>query len=128
MDQTEEAIRLVCTHEEIAFDEELLRMPQFVCTTFSIIITLGRSCRLENSVTVEAEIQALIIANSFDKDIIIYTDGSVIRHVRGACYFTDSVESRTVYEDRSAFASTTSSMTMYVTAVTRSFTWLEAHS
>jgi hypothetical protein len=66
-------------------------------------------------VAVKAEVEALIFENSSDKDIIIYTDGSVIRHVRSVWAFTASVEGRTVYEDCGAFASTTSSMTMEVT-------------
>jgi hypothetical protein len=94
---------------------------KFVCTTFSVNITLDRSCRLDNPVAVEAEVQALIFENSSDNNIIIYNDGSVIRHVRSARAFTASVEGRTVYEDCGAFAYakyasagnyTTSSMTM----------------
>jgi hypothetical protein len=84
MCQAEEAIRLVCPPEE--FGEEWLRMSQFFCTTFSVIIMLGRSCRLENPVAVEPEVEALIFENFSDKDIIIYTDGSVIRHMSMSLY------------------------------------------
>jgi hypothetical protein len=62
-----EAMRLVCPPEEIALGEEWLMMPQLLCTTFSVIITLGRSCRLENPVAVETEVQALIFENFSDK-------------------------------------------------------------
>jgi hypothetical protein len=66
MGQAEEAIRLVCPPEEIALGEDWLIMPQYFCTTFSVIIMLGRSCRSENPV--EAKVQALIFENSSDKD------------------------------------------------------------
>jgi ribonuclease HI len=41
---------------------------------------------------------------------------------------TATVEGRTVYEDYGAFASTTRIITMEVTAVTRTFTWLETQN
>jgi hypothetical protein len=62
----------------------------FVLVSFYSImhecITLDRECRLQNTLIDEAEVQELIFENSVGSDAIIYTDGSVIRHVRSSGY------------------------------------------
>jgi ribonuclease HI len=76
----------------------------------------------------EAEVQALIFENTFGGDAIIYTDGSVIRHVRSSWAYTAQVGGKTVGEDSGAFALTTSSMTIEIMAVTRAIEWLETQT
>jgi hypothetical protein len=46
---------------------------------------------MQNPVFVEAEVQALIHENSSENDVIIYTDGSVVRHVQSSLAFTAQV-------------------------------------
>ena len=69
--------------------------------------------------------QALILENSSDGDVIIYADGSVVRHVRSSWAYTAQVCGKVVKEDSGAFALTTSSMTMEIMAVSRALVWLE---
>ena len=72
----------------------------------------------------DGEIRALIDENSADNDVIIYTDGSVIRHQRCSWAFSARSSGKTVKEASGAFATTTSSLTMEVRAVTEAWLWL----
>jgi hypothetical protein len=78
----------------------------------------------EPIIIVEAEVQALILQNTFGGDAIIYTDGFVIRHVKSSWDYTAQVGGKTVREYSGAFALTTSGMTMEIMAVTRAIAWL----
>ena len=53
------------------------------------------------------------------RDVVIYTDGSVIRHRRSSWAFTAQVQGITVHEDSGAYELITSSLTMEVMAVTK---------
>jgi ribonuclease HI len=79
---------------------------------------------MQNLVFVKAEVQALIHENSSENDIIIFTDGSVVRHVQNSWAFTTQVGARTVHEDNGAFYHITSIMTIEVMAVTKALSWL----
>ena len=93
-------------------------MPINLHTFFKVTITLDRESKKKNPVAVETEVLALVNENSTVDDIVIYTDGPVIRHVRSALAFTARCGSRIVQEDSDAFPVTTSSMTMEIMAVT----------
>jgi ribonuclease HI len=77
-------------------------------------------------VFIEAEVQALIHVNPSENDAIIYTDGSVVRHVQRSWAFTAQLSGRTVHEDSGAFHHTTSSRTME--AVTKALSRLETRA
>jgi hypothetical protein len=57
-------------------------------TLFNVCITLNGDCRMQNPLFVEAEVQTLIHENSSENDVIIHTDGSVVRHVQNSWAFT----------------------------------------
>ena len=59
---------------------------------------LGTHCRERSAGKANAEVQMLLEANSKPHDIVIYTDGSVIRD-RSGWGFTVKQGGRTVYED-----------------------------
>jgi hypothetical protein len=84
MGQAKDIVQQVCAINDIQEGKEWVRIPPDCDTSFHVCITLDRECRLQNPVIVEAEVQALIFENSFGGDAIIYTDGSVIRHVRSS--------------------------------------------
>jgi hypothetical protein len=53
-------------------------------TLFNVCIPLNRECRMQNLVFVEAEAQVLVHENSSENDVVIYTDGSVVRYVQSS--------------------------------------------
>jgi ribonuclease HI len=128
MGRAEDIIQQVCSLEDIEPGEEWVRVPAEFCTSFSVRITLDRACRRQNPAVVEAEVQGLIFENSSDGDVVIYTDGSVVRHMRSSWAFTAQVSGRVVEEDSGAFALTTSSLTMEVMAVSKAIAWLETQT
>ena len=70
------------------------------------------------------EVQALVNENAKEGDVIIYTDGSVIRHVRSVRAFKVQCEDKTIRKESGAFAVITSSMAMEIMAVTSAFEWV----
>jgi ribonuclease HI len=77
---------------------------------------------------VEAEVQTLTHENSSENDVIIYTYGSVVRHVQNSWASTAQISGRTLQEDSGTFHYTTSSMAMEVMVVTKAMSWLETQS
>ena len=124
MGRAEDALGEVCSLGDIELGEEWMPVPQLLNCTFSCVTTLDRTWKEKNSIVVNAEVNALISENSGDGDVMIYTDGSVVRQQRSAWAFTARSACRTVYEASSAYLMTTSSMTMEVMAVTRAISWL----
>jgi ribonuclease HI len=74
---------------------------------------------MQNPVFVEAEVQALIYENLSEKDVIIYSDGSVGRLAQSSWAFTAQVAGQTVPEHSGAFHHHTNSMTMEVMTLTK---------
>jgi hypothetical protein len=58
---------------------------------------------MQKPVFVESEVQALIYEISSENDVIIYTNGSVVRHVQSLWAFTKQVSERTMHENSEAF-------------------------
>jgi ribonuclease HI len=123
--RAEEVIQQVCLLDDVSSCEEWVNVPDTCRISFRVVITLDRSSRNSSPVAVEAEVQALISENSKEGDVIIFTDGSVVRHVRSAWGFVAFRGGLSVREDSGAFPVTTSSMTMEVKAVSRAMVWLE---
>ena len=86
--------------------------------------TLGSRCREWATGVVNAEILALVDEHAHPDDIIIYTDGSVRRRTRSSWAYSAQRNGRTLYEDCGAFETTTSSMTMEITAASRALSWV----
>ena len=124
MGRDEGVLGQVCSIGDIELGEEWMPVPQLLNCTFSCITTLDRKWKEKNAIVVNAEVNALISENSGDGDVLIYTDGSVVRHHRSAWAFTARSACQTVYEASGAYLMTTSSMTMEVIAVTRAISWL----
>src|SRR5579871_4377936 len=124
--RAEDIIRVICEPTNIYAGEEWVCVPDKLDVKFTTITTLGRRCREWIPTAVEAEVRALIDENAEDGDVVIYTDGSVVRHQRCAWAFSAPSCNRTVKECSGAFATTTSSLTMEIMAVTNSFSWLES--
>ena len=72
-----------------------------------------------------AEIDTIIEENSREGDVIVFTDGSVIRGKRSGWAYTARVDSITVSENSAACDSTMSSMMTEISAVTLALTWLK---
>jgi hypothetical protein len=108
--QAVDNIQLVYAINDIEDDEEWVHIPPERDTSFHVCITLDSGSRLQTPLIVEAEVQVLIFENIFGSDVIIYTDGSVIRHVRNSWAYT--VRREMVMEDSVVFALTTICMTI----------------
>src|SRR5579871_4514953 len=105
--------------------EKWVPIPVNFHTFLKVIITLDRTSKKNTPVAVEAEVQALVYETSQGNDIVISTDGSVIRHVRSSWAYTARSGGRIVQEASGDFAVTTSSMTMETMAVTKALAWME---
>lgn len=128
MGRAEAVIKQVCPIDEIVHGEEWVRVPSDMKQAFNVVITLGRQCREWNPLAVQAEVSALINEYSAENDPCVFTDGSVVRNQRSAWAFTVRSHGRTLMEDSGAYTSTTSSLTMETTAVTRAIAWLQTQN
>ena len=90
-----------------------------------VIATLGRQCREWAPGATHAEIETLIEENSREGDVIVFTDGSVIRGKKSGWAYTARVDGITVSENSAACDSTMSSMMTEINAVTLALTWLK---
>ena len=125
MAPAEDTIRQVCMKENIRRGEEWVRVLAEHSDLCRVIITLSRECREWPAGATEVEIQQLIQENSRSGDVIIYTDGSVLRGRRSAWGFIAKANGRRLVRESLAYDTTTSSLRMEVEAVTAAFRWLE---
>lgn len=51
---------------------------------FTVYISLDKECRKQNPVIDEAKVQALVFENYSEGDVVIFSDGYVVRHVRNS--------------------------------------------
>ena len=128
MGRAEDIVRQVCSLTSINPGKEWVPGPPAFNCTFSCIITLERRCREQNPAAVNAEVNALINEHADEPEVLIYTDGSVVKQQRSAWAFTARAAGRTVQESSGAYSMTTSSMTMEVMAGTQTFIWLESQN
>ena len=90
-----------------------------------VIATLGRQCREWAPGATHAEIETIIEENSSEGDVIVFTDGSVIRGKKSGWAYTARVDGIKVSENSAACDSTMSSMMTEINAVTLALTWLK---
>ena len=90
-----------------------------------VISTLGRQCREWAPGATHAEVETLIEENSRAGDVIVFTDGSVVRGKKSGWAYTARVDGKTVSEDSAACNSTMSSMMTEINAVTLALIWLK---
>ena len=90
----------------------------------AFIATLGRECREWAPGAAHAEVETLIEENSQDGDLIVFTDGSVIRGHKSGCAFSAQKNGDTIAQDSSATDLTLSSMATEVNAITLALTWI----
>ena len=67
------------------------------------------------------EIQQIIHENSCIGDVVIYTNGSILRGVKSSWRFIAKVIGRVITQESLAYETTTSSMRMEVEAVSAAF-------
>ena len=89
-----------------------------------VIATLGRECREWAPGATHAEVETIIEENSRPGDVIIFTDGSVVRDQQSGWAYTARVDGHIVSEDSMACSTTLSSMATEINAVTLALTWL----
>ena len=72
-----------------------------------------------------AKVETLIEENSRAGDVIVFTDGSVVRGKKSGWAYTARVDGKTVSEDLAACNFTMASMMTEINAVTLALTWLK---
>ena len=125
MAQAELSISQVCDLETINREREWVEVPDDMTDWHNVIITLARESREWAAGRTEFEVQQLIQSNTHQGDIVIYTDGSVVRNRRSGWGFIAKANGRVLKKESLAYETTTSSMRMEVEAVTAAFRWLE---
>ena len=89
-----------------------------------VIATLGRECREWAPGATHAEVETIIEENSSPGDVIIFTDGSVVREQKSGWAYSARVRGQIVSEDSRACSTTLSSMMTEINAVTLALTWV----
>ncbi len=90
-----------------------------------VIATLGRQCKERAQGATHAEIETIIEENSSKGDVIVFTDGSVIRGKKSGWEYTARVDGITASENSFPCDSTMSSMMTEINAVMLALTWLK---
>ena len=111
--------------EDIRRGQEWCEVEDTYTAFTNVVATLGRECREQPAAATNAEIETLIEELSRPGDVIIFTDGSVKRKIQSGWAFSARADGRIVQERCGAYALTTSSMVMEVTAITEALKWLE---
>ena len=91
-----------------------------------VIATLGRECREWAPGATHAEVETIIEENSRPGDVIIFTDGSVVREQKSGWAYSARVDGQIVSEDSMACSTTLSSMMTEINAVTLALTWVSS--
>ena len=117
--RAEDTVSRVCPPTEIVPGEEWVRTASVGNSSINVLITLRKANKNNVGSMINSEIRALVDENSTEDDIIIFTDGSVVRHLRSSWAFTAQRAGRTIHEESGAYKKTTSSLTMEVVAVTK---------
>ena len=113
------------TVEAIRRGQAWIRLADAVKDRFTqVIATLGRECREWPEAQTNAAIQCLIEDNCRPDEVIIYTDGSVLRGERSGWGFSASRHYITLKEGSGATNLTTSSMCVEIKAITEALKWL----
>ena len=127
MAQAKETISSVCSLKSIRVEREWIMIPMDTKVQSNIIITMGRECRERASIAVNADIHELIQTNTKPEDVIIFTDGSVMKEINKSGWgFSARVEGKVVMERSEAYNITTSSMRMEEIAVTAALQWVSS--
>ena len=90
-----------------------------------VIATLGRECREWAPGATHAEVETIIEENSRPGDVIIFTDGLVVREQKSGWAYSARVDGQIVSENSMA-CSTLSSMMTEINAVTLALTWVSS--
>ena len=114
MAQAEDTIRQVCILENIRRGDEWVRVSAEQSDLCKVIITLSRECREWPAGATEVEIQQLIQEKARPGDVVIYTDGSVLRGRRSGWGFLAKANGRRMVQESLAYDATTSSLRMEV--------------
>ena len=113
------------TVEAIRRGQAWIRLADAVKDRFTqVIATLGRECREWPEAQTNAAIQCLIEDNCRPDEVIIYTDGSVLRGERSGWGFSAARHYITLKEGSGATNLTTSSMCVEIKAITEALKWL----
>ena len=89
-----------------------------------VIATLGRECRDWADGVTNTAILSLIEDNCRPDEVIIYTDGSVLRGEKSGWAYSAAQHYITLKEDSGATNITTSSMSVEIKAITEALKWL----
>ena len=91
-----------------------------------VIATLGRECREWAPGATHAEVETIIEENSRPGDVIIFTDGSVVREQKSGWAYSARVDGQIISENSMACSTTLSSMMTEINAVTLALTWVSS--
>ena len=126
MTQAAATISQCCSVDDVKKGREwvLVDDPQQRFTTVSA--ELGRECREWREGATDRAIEGLIEEYRRPNDVVVFTDGSVVRGTKSGWAFSarDGETTVTVMEKSGATEVTTSSMYMEVVAITEALKWL----
>ena len=123
--QAENTLSKCCNIEDIRRGREWIPVDDDLRPYSKVIANLGRQCREWPEHATELEIQSTIDENSRPGDVVIYTDGSVVRGRKSGWGFFAQANNEVANHDSGAFECTTSSMCMEVHAISEALKWLE---
>ena len=107
MAQAEQTIRNITDIENIGSGETWLHVPANVSQMHRIIVTLGRECKDWPHGSTELEIQQLIQDNSQPEDLVLYTNGSVVRGFKSCLSFLTEANGQILAEESRVYDMTT---------------------
>jgi hypothetical protein len=119
-----QAVETLCNFTNISNinqGEEWVRVPKELSHMLKVIVKMSPECRQWPNGSTEKQIQLIIHENSSSGDVIIYTNGSVLRGVESGWGLVAKVKGKVVAKENRVYETTISCMRMEVDLVFGAF-------